>query len=229
MFSIRQKIKKNINNELGFSIIELVIVVLIISILSVITLISFKSGKKYLADTQAYKIVDILHEARQRALTQRETMRVEINQTRNTIRLIEENEPGDANDDREIKNVKLEDQANVVVGTAPQNISKAPTEMSPTPIINYKVSTHPLSIPDTVATFRFTTTGKVLDAGSNAVGTNSVMTGATIYVWSPDYSASGQPLSTGNVIRAITIQGTSGISGYWKCPVTNGSCANWVQ
>ncbi len=95
MFSTRSKKIKILKKEQGFSLIELVIVVLIISILSVISIISLRGEKKYLADDQAYKILDILNEARQRALTQHETMRVEFNKTQNIVQLISENAPGD--------------------------------------------------------------------------------------------------------------------------------------
>lgn len=217
------------NTELGFSFIELIIVVLIISIISILALLSFKAEKKYSADIQAYQIYDVLQEARQRSLTQRETMRVEINRTRNVIRLISENEPGDASDDQEIKSVKLEDASNLVVAAAPQNITSSPVEMSPTPVLSFRTSVHPLSLSETVATLRFVKTGRVLDAGSNSIGDNSSMTGATIYIWSPDYSASDQPLPTGSIIRAITVEGTSGMCRYWKCPIVNGTCEKWIQ
>lgn len=217
----------NINSENGFSFIELIIVLLIVSIISVITLMSVKGEKKYLADSQAYQIVDILQEARQRSLSQRETMRVEFNQTRNTVRLISENEPGKADDDTEIRSIKLQDPSYVVVGATPQNVVNPPSEISLTPVLTFKKSVHPLSNSDTVATLRFVRTGKVLDAGSNSIGDNSSVTGATIYVWMPDYDSSGKPLKEGTIIRAITVQGTSGLSRYLKCPVINSKCENW--
>lgn len=220
---------KRLENESGFSFLELIIVVLLISILSVFTLLSFKAEKKYLADTQASQIIDVLHEARQRSLTQQETMRVEINQTRKTVRLIAEGEPGSASDDKELKSVPLQDTKYVVVGAMPTNVSKTPEEMSPTPALKFKKSVYPLSNGDSVATLRFVRTGKVLDAGSNAIGDNSTLTGATIYVWMPDYSSAGQPLTSGVIIRAITVQGTSGASKYLKCTLTGNKCLNWIQ
>lgn len=222
--------KKQLNNrEAGFSFLELIIVMLIISIISVMALMSFRGERKYLADTEAYKTIDILHEARQRSLTQHETMRVEFNQTRNSVRLISEGEPGNAADDKEIRNLKLPDVRTVVVGSMPKNVFAAPTEMSPVPVLVYKKSVYPLSQSEMVATLRFLHTGKVLNAGSNAVGDNSTMTGATIYVWMPDYSTANQPLATGSVIRAITVQGTSGLAKYLKCPVENAKCERWLQ
>lgn len=220
---------KKQKQEEGFSIIELIIVMLVIAILSVLAVVSFKAEKKYSADTQAYQINDLLNEARQRALTQHETMRVEFNLTRRLVRLITENNPGDASDDKEIRNLKMPDAATVAVGTVPKNVSSPPTEMSPTPVLAYKQSVYPLSQSDSVITLRFARTGEVRDAGSNAIADNSTMTGATIYVWMPDYSTAGQPQATGSIIRAITVQGTSGLSRYWKCQLVNGSCFNWVQ
>lgn len=224
-----RKNKLYVRYEAGFSLIELIIVLLIISILSVFALMSFKGEKKYLADSQAYQIIDIIQEARQRSLTQHETMRVEFNQTRNTVRLISENEPGNANDDKEIRSLQIEDPKYVVVGSTPKNINNSPTDLSLAPLLKYKKSVHPLSNSDTVATLRFVRTGKVLDAGSNAIGDNSAVTGATIYVWMPDSGDNNQPLTTGTVIRAITVQGVSGISQYLKCGVIEGKCENWTR
>ena len=54
---------KNTNTarcEHGFSLVELIIVLLVISILSVLTLMAFKGDKKFLADSEAYSIMDIL-------------------------------------------------------------------------------------------------------------------------------------------------------------------------
>lgn len=229
MFSSRSKKIKAAKKEQGFSLIELVIVVLIISILSVISIISLRGEKKYLADDQAYKILDILNEARQRALTQHETMRVEFNGTKNIVQLISENAPGDAADDQVIRSLSLADAKDVVVGVTPKNVDTAPSEMSPTPVLNFKQSSHPLSLPDSVAALRFVTNGTVLDAGSNEIGKNAAMTGATIYVWSPNYLKNDTPLNTGNIIRAITVQGTSGLSRYTKCALVNDRCGNWIQ
>lgn len=217
------------STQKGFSLIELIIVLLIISIISVVSLMSFKGEKKYLADTEAYLIIDLLHEARQYSLTEHQTMRVEFNKTRNTVRLFKENDPGDAADDQEIKYLKLEDPAYVVVGAAPQNVSNYPTESSPVPNLSFKTSVYRQSAGDVVATLRFLENGKVVDAGSNAVGSNAAITGATIYVWMPDSSSSGTTLNTGSVIRALTVLGSTGGVRYLKCPVTENQCTNWSQ
>lgn len=229
---MKNYLPKQINNESyeqGFSLIELLIVMLVISILSVLTLMAFKGEKKFLADSQAYLILDVLNEARQRALTQHETMRVEINKTTNTIRLISENAAGDATDDQIVKTLILESANYVVIEQAPTNIEESPAESSPVPAISFTTSVHPLSTSNQVATLRFLRTGQVVNAGSNAIGTNAAITGATIFVWMPNYSDSGSPLQTGSVIRSITVLGATGSTRYWRCEVENGQCANWKQ
>lgn len=223
-----QKSNKKYNQQ-GFSLIELIIVLLVVSILSVLTLMAFKGEKKFLADSQAYLILDVLNEARQRALTQHETMRVEINKTTNTIRLISENAAGDATDDQIIKTLVLQNPNYVVTEQAPTNIEESPSDSSPVPAITFSNSVHPLSNSNQVATLRFLRTGKVVNAGSNAIGTNATTTGATIFSWMPDYSDSGTPLQTGSVIRAITIVGTTGSAKYWRCEVKDGECTDWKQ
>lgn len=225
---IPPRLKMRLNNEQGFSFAELLIVMFVISILSVLSLLAFKSEKKFLADTEAYLIMDVINEARQRALTQHEIMRVEINKTRNIINLINENAAGNAADDKIIKTLALQHPNYVVFDTAPTNAT-APTDSAPVPPIVFKTSTHPLSLSDQVATLRFLQNGNVVDGGSNAVGSNSVITGATIYVWMPNYSGTGQPLTTGNVIRAITILGSTGSAKYWKCPGGTEQCPGWIQ
>lgn len=222
-------LKSEIQSEQGFSFLELIIVLLIISILSVLSILSFRAEKKFLADTEAYLIMDTINEARQRALTQHEIMRVEINKTKNTISLINENTAGTASDDRVIRTLALESTNYVVYASAPTNAPNTPTEPSPVPALVFKTSTHPLSLSDQVATLRFLQNGNVVDGGSNATGSNSVITGATIFVWMPNYSESNQPLTTGNVIRAITVLGTTGSTKYWKCPGGSSQCTTWSQ
>lgn len=218
--------RKNISLQSGFSMIELMIVLLIISILTVLTMMSFRAPKLYAADTQAFEVFDVLQEARQRALTQHKTMRVEFNRTRNQVRLIDEATPGTATDDKEVRKILLKNTKEVVVGLPPKNVVNTPSEMSPTPSLDYKVSVHPLSNKDTVATLRFLGNGKVLNAGSNAVGNNSTMTGAAIYVWMPDDTSASSTVN-GKIVRSITVQGTSGLSKFLKCGVVNGKCENW--
>ncbi len=230
MFNLdREKLQTEINNEKGFSIIELLIVVLIIAILTVSSVIVFGSKNLFHADHQAYLLMDAFKEARQRAITQQETLRVEVSKTKREIRIINENNAGDASDDVLIKRYLLADPKDLTFDISPTNIVNTPQEPTPVPPADFKASVHPLSQNENVATLRFLQNGNVTNAGSNAIGDNSVVTGATFYFFTPVIDEDGTITNEGLVIRAITILGSSGNSGYWKCPVDNNQCSVWKR
>ncbi len=221
----------NLHREEGFSLVELLIVVMLVMILSLMAYMAVGGKTLYEADNRAYAVMDIIKEAKQRAVTQQEALRVEINKTSNSIHLYNENEPGDATDDEEIKSFNLLGSALVNFEIAPANAPAGPVEPTPVPPLLFKASVYPPSSGSEVATLRFLRNGNVVDAGSNAVGDNSVVTGATIYFWMPKDTPNGPSLTEGKIIRAITVLATSGTARYWSCPVssTTGDCSTWNQ
>ena len=214
----------------GFSILELIIVLLIIGILAAFA-VRFTNPTLYHADQQAQTMIDALKEARQRSFTQKETIRVEINSDERIVRIIDENEPGDATDDVEIGIKTIGNSSNVVFDKAPDNVNSTPNETTPTPLIAFKPSHHPSSLSKNVATLRFHKTGKVLTEGTNASGDGAVATGATILFWTPsdDHGSNSNSNQKASLIRAITILGSSGTHRYWKCPIINDQCAGWIK
>src|SRR5436853_1748815 len=131
----------------GFSLVELLIVLTIITILIGISLFYLSSHERlYRPDEEALKIIDVFQEARQRSLTQRETMRVEIDLNDRMVRLIDENLPNTADDDRLIRNIILVPQEEVKLNSRPPDIATSPTEIMPVPIAQFKPSIYPPSV-----------------------------------------------------------------------------------
>jgi Tfp pilus assembly protein PilE len=215
-------IMKKTSNQAGVSIVELIFVLVITLIVSGIAIISYSSTRKYSADDQARRLVDIFDEARQKSLNQRNTMRVEINKTKKIVTLIDENKDNDVTDDVIIRSLPISD--NAVVGAAPNNVSTGPTATSPIPVPSYVTSTYPLSTGDQKITFRFKRDGQVVDAGTNNTGAGSVITGGTIYVYSA--TATG---TNPDVVRAVVLLGTSGDTSIYKCRVSGAACGSWSK
>ncbi|HEY0461026.1 MAG TPA: prepilin-type N-terminal cleavage/methylation domain-containing protein [Pyrinomonadaceae bacterium] len=197
----------------GFSMVELLIVLTVITILLGISLFYLSGHERLLRpDEEALKIIDVFQEARQRSLTQRETMRVEIDLTDNMARLIDENLPGSAGDDRAVRSVVLVPQAEVKLDSRPPDISTNPTEMMSVPAAQFRPSVYPSSTAHNVCTFRFLRNGTVVNEGTDALGSNATTTGLTLFIWSP------KPNSTteSEIARAITVIGATGSVRFWE-------------
>ncbi len=205
--------------------------VLVISILMVFS-VRFAETKFFKPDQQAQLVIDAFKEARARSINQQETMRVEISQTFRMIRLITENEPGDASDDVLMYELPLARPYEVVFDDKPNNTSGNPQEPTPVPIIKFRAK-HLIdptqTSNDQVATFRFLKNGNVVDAGLNAAGDGAVVSGVTIYFWTPIIDQNGAATKNGQVLRALTMLGNSGTTRYWKCPVKDAFCTKWEK
>lgn len=212
----------------GFSVLEMMAVVSIIIIMTTFALLSLTAEKLYDTDKQAIYITDLLQEARQRSLSQRNTVRVEINKTKKQIRLIDEKKPNTSTDDVLVKSIAYMSD-DVLIGTAPSNMSASPVELTPVPNISFTTSTHPLSSGNQVAVMRFLKNGNVTNAGTNDLGAGAVPTGATIYVWSKFPSDASPTPTVAQIFRAVTVLAASGSTRLWKCTVTSGNCDEWVR
>lgn len=213
---------KNLN-QAGFSVAELLIVFVIMGILISIAMMSFFSSTKYAADDQSKKIVDFFDEARQKALNQRTTFRVEINKTKQQLLLIDENVNENGNDDVVVKRGSFSKDA--VIGVQPPSVTDKPTTTSPTIVLEYASSSYPPSTGDEKITVRFKKNGQVHNAGSDNIGTGSVPTGATIYVHSNKPSAA-KP----DIVRAVVLLGTTGDASIYKCTYKpSGICGDWKK
>lgn len=202
--------------ETGFSLLELLIVMAIMLIMTGVAIFALQGNKEsYKTDDQALKILDIFQEARFRALSQRQTMRVEINLVTNQVRLIDENSAAVADDDRVIRVLPISPESDIKISGRPSTVSVNPPTPLACPDAVFAPSLHPTSQAQSVATFRFNLTGQVLNAGVNDTGQNAVMTSSTIFLWPPSPANPSQPTQAG-LVRAITILGTTGAMQVWK-------------
>ncbi len=216
--------KKQIHNESGFSIVELLIVLTIITVMTTISFLYFVTTKeKYKPDDQSLKLIDVMQEARQRSLTQRETMRVEIDLTDNVVRLIDENTSSTASDDTKLKEFSLLDDEDVRVDERPSQINDNPPEEFPVPSAYFRQSIYPNSLAHDVCTIRFLSSGKVVDQGTNEVGENAVASGLTLHIWAPKKSDNTEA----EIARAITIIGATGSIRLWEYDASLSTSNKW--
>ena len=211
-------------SERGFSLIELLIVIVIMTILTSALLITLNREKLYAADDQALIITGALQKARQLAITSKTVIRVEINQTQNNLQIFDEKIPTTANDDVLLETSLL--KSDTITGIVPANVTQNPTASYSIPVTNFETSVYPPVANDQTMTFRFTITGNVLDRGSNAVGKNAIVTGATIFVSNSPWDAN----NGATIIRAITLNGITGDSIVQKGLLNAaGYCDSWKR
>lgn len=214
-------------NVEGFSLIELLVVLTMIMILSGATFFFLNANQRlYKPDDQSLQIVDVLQEARQRSLTQRETIRVEVDITANVVRLIDENSqttPRTTNDDVIIRQVPLLSNFEVRVDTRPDDIAYNPPEELPVPSALYRQSTYRFSPNNQVCTMRFLSGGTVVDAGNNNLGDGAVTRGVTLHIWSPKRNNPNES----EVARAITVIGSTGSIRLWEFNSASEEANKW--
>ena len=211
----------------GFSIVELLVVLAIVATMVTFAILAMSSRRLHYIDNQAYIVLDFLKEARQRAISQKEIMRVEINRDDGVIRLLNENDRGTANDDEVVRTHQFQSSKRINYDRAPENMASPPDAVTPVPVLEYKASTHPTSVPHNVGVVRFLPNGNITNAGSDAVGANATTTGVTLYFWSPTRLENGDFSNDAEVLRAITVLGTSGNASFHMCPIENGDCTTW--
>ena len=202
--------------ESGASVVEILIVVSVIMIMVAFTLFSALGHKNaYKTDDQTLQIIDVLRASALRAVTQRQTIRVEINLTTNKVQEIDENLATTVADDVVVRSLILEKVANVKVSAQPLNAAVLPPLPSNFPVAVFAASVHPSSVGNNVCTIRFNRNGTVSNAGTNSLGAGSAMTSTTLYVWPPlPTDATRAKLPT--AVRAITIFGSTGNIRLWK-------------
>lgn len=199
--------------DAGYSIVEMLIVLVVVTIVTSGAFFYLNAHQKlYKTDNQALQIADLLQEARQRSLTQRKTMRVEIDLTDSVARLIDENAAATSSDDKLLRQLQLFFPNEVRMDAPADEIKVNPPEPLPVPSAQFKTSSYPISNLHQVCTIRFHSNGIVTDAGDNDIGSNAVSMGVTLHLWSPDRNDVSKP----EIARALTIIGSTGSVRLWE-------------
>lgn len=194
----------------GFSLVEIFVVLAVIAVLTAISVPYIVNYKRlYKSEDQSIKLIDLMREAAQTALTKRRTIRFEIDLTDNAALLIDENGAGAA---VQLKKIPLEAVGDIRMDIIPTGVAK------PNPP-NYNDAVYAADglghlVGTTTVTghsvwaARFRSDGSVVNAANIPVSAN-------IYVWPPASYGSSVPRNKAEV-RAITIFGGSGAVRYWK-------------
>jgi prepilin-type N-terminal cleavage/methylation domain-containing protein len=207
---MKKAICKKSASASGFSLTELFVVLAVMAILAVVAVPYFYNYTRlYKSEDQSLKVMDLMREASQLAVTRRRTMRFEIDLTQNALLIIDEN--GAAADTR-IKTVPLERTQEIRVDTIPTGVTKPNPPNYADAVFTVDALGHQFNgatvTGNTVWACRFQSDGSV-------VNTANVPINANIFVWPPVFSGSTTPRNIKEV-RAITMFGGSGAVRYWK-------------
>jgi len=189
---------------------EMLAVLAVLAILlavSVPYLLSYR--KLYRSDDQAIRLMDMMQEANQLAITRRRSFRFQIDLTRNKALIIDE---ADTNPDTLIKAIPLDRPADVRVDVIPSGVT------APNPP-NYNAAAFATDsighlegsttvTGNSVWAIRFARDGSAVNAAGLPVS-------STLYVWPPLTVGSSTPRNN-KEIRAITIFAPSSAIRFWK-------------
>ncbi len=216
---MRKKCSSAIDMEAGASLVEIVVALVIIGVLSAISLPYIANYKKlYKSEDQSLKVIDLMREASQLAVTRRRTIRFEIDLTDNAVLLIDQSASASGT---LIKKVPLEDTKDIRIDVIPAGVTKP----NPPNYNDIAFATDTVGHLDGSTTVtghniwaaRFKRDGSVVSATDIPISAN-------IYVWPPITPGSTTPRRK-NEIRAITMFGGSAAIRYWKYE-TNAFVAN---
>lgn len=210
-----QSVRRAARSQAGVSMLELLVVVAIGTALAGAAVFSATKYKDaYGTDDQQMRVMDLMRDASNRALVQRQTMRLELDATDNVLRLIDENGAGTTDDLvvrlERLASSELVRMTRLTVGDnmPPSGITAPPAPANYNPAV-FALSTHPLSTGKRVCVLRFRLDGAVV----NTIGE---VTSATIYIWEPDKNLGANIPKEKKRVRAVTIFGGTGVMRLWK-------------
>jgi prepilin-type N-terminal cleavage/methylation domain-containing protein len=195
----------------GYSLIELLVVMAIILVMLAISLpYIFSYESLYKSEEQSLKIMDLMREASQRALSQRRAVRLEVDVTLNEVHIIDEESVGE---DTLVKSQPVENVAVLRMDLSPSGINRPNPPNYPAAVFQIDDIGHSDGSPQPVIGNRvwavhFRSDGAV-------VNQSNIPVSATLFIYPPT-SASSNTAADPRQVRAITIYGGSGAVRYWK-------------
>lgn len=184
----------------GYSVIELLVIFAIIITLTAAAVFTMVPQRRaYGPEDAAGQVANFLRDAYQRAISQRQTMKVQIDSSSMLIKIIDENTLP-VGDEVEVRRAQLNPEISVsqpTVGGSALNPPAAP--------YNYPVAVYSSNL--WVARFR--SDGSVVDASGNTLS-------ATIF-----FSPVSMKTTDTNLIRAITLFGPSASIRFWRYTGSN--------
>ena len=181
--------------EDGYSLLQLLVVLSIVIIMTAAAVFSLAPQRRaYRTDDAAGQVTNFLRDAYQRALSQRQTMRLQLDRSAMLIKIIDENALP-VGDEIEVRREKLNPEVSVSQPTVGGSALIAPAAP-----YNYPVAVYSNNLWEV----RFRSDGSVVDTAGNSVS-------ATLF-----FSMVSPKTTDTNLIRAVTLFGPSGSIRYWR-------------
>lgn len=196
--------------ERGFSMIELLIVMSVGIILLAVAIPSLRAHRTaYRTEDQALRIVDLMRRATQKAITERQRMRVEIDLTDREARLIDENGTTATTDDSTKMRVTLDADTDVRMNATTTNLSQ-PSNVAALPVALHTATTfESASGGHLVWSVYFQNDGTATTVAGDVVS-------RTLMFWEPKAANEAWTAKNEKLVRAVTITGGAGAVRYWK-------------
>lgn len=197
--------------ERGFSMIELLIVMSVGIILLAVALPSLRAHRAtYRTEDQALRVVDLMRRATQKAITERQRMRVEIDLTDREARLVDENGTTATTDDSTRMRVTLDADTDVRMNATTTNVSQPSNVATPPVALHTAATFESASGGHLVWSVYFQNDGTATTAAGDPVS-------RTLMFWQPKDAADEAWIAKDEkLVRAITITGGAGAVRYWK-------------
>ncbi len=184
----------------GYSLIELLIAVVVMITMTAAAVFTLVPQRRaYGTEDAAGQVVNFLRDAYQRAISQRQTMKVQIDRTNMLIKIIDENTLP-VGDEVEVRRAKLNNEISVNQPTVSSSLLNPPAAP-----YNYPVAVYTSNLWEA----RFRSDGSVVDTAGNTLS-------ATVF-----FSLVNMKTSDTNLIRAVTVFGPSGSIRFWRYTGTN--------